>query len=410
MSVRALFLSLVLLSPAAFARELSIRADRAFDGRGNLVAPARVVVDGDRIVRVEASAEPADVELPGCTLLPGLIDTHVHLAWHFDADGRSHDDEERGESRAQTALYAIENATATLLGGITTVQSLGAPVDAAVRDAVARGGFPGPRVLTSLEPLWDEKLPPARLRELVDERAAQGADVIKVFASKSIRDGGEATFSQEQLDAVCDEARARGLRVAVHAHGVESARRAALAGCSSVEHGVLLDADTLRFLAERHVTFDPNIHLIFRNYFENRAHFLGTGNFTEKGFRQMELAVPKAHAIFRLALATPGLRVVFGTDAVAGSHGRNVEELIDRVLTGGQPATDALVSATSRAAESLGLEKEIGALSPGFAADLIAVEGDPTADIRSLRRVAFVMKAGTVWKTPPSKTDERSSP
>ena len=237
-----------------------------------------------------------------------------------------------------------------------------------------------------------------------------GADVIKVFASKSIRDGGAATFSQAQLDAVCGEAKARGLRVAVHAHGVESARRAALAGCSSIEHGVLLDAATLRLLAERQVTFDPNIHLIFSNYFENRAHFLGTGNFTEEGFRQMEAAVPKAHAVFRQALSTPGLRVVFGTDAVAGAHGRNVEELIDRVQTGGQSASDALVSATSLAAASLGLDRELGALAPGYAADLIAVDGDPTTDIRGLRRVVFVMKAGTVWKSPPSRTDERSSP
>ncbi len=399
-SLRTLLPSLLLVSSASAAGELSIRADRAFDGGGKVIAPARIVVDNGRIVRVEQSADGADVELPGCTLLPGLIDTHVHLAWHFDADGRSHDDEERGESRAQTALYTFENATATLLGGVTTVQSLGAPVDALVRDAVARGGFPGPRVLTSLEPLWDESVPPAKLRELVAERAAQGADVIKVFASKSIRDGGAATFSQEQLDAVCGEARGRGLRVAVHAHGIESARRAARAGCSSIEHGVLLDAATLRFLAERQVTFDPNIHLIFRNYFENRAHFLGTGNFTEEGFRQMEAAVPKAHAIFRQALATPGLRVVFGTDAVAGSHGRNVEELIDRVLSGGQSPADALTSATSLAAASLDLDKETGALAPGLAADVIAVEGDPTNDITTLRRVAFVMRAGSIWKEP----------
>jgi imidazolonepropionase-like amidohydrolase len=404
--LRILAASSVLAASAALAAEVSIRADRAFDGRGRVLAPARVVVDGGRIVRVEASATPADVELPGCTLLPGLVDTHVHLAWHFDADGRSHDDEERGESRAQSALYAFENATATLLGGVTTVQSLGAPVDAVVRDAVARGGFPGPRVLTSLEPLWDEKLSLEELKALVDERAAQGADVIKVFASKSIRDGGAATFSQAQLDAVCGEAKAKSLRVAVHAHGVESARRAAFAGCSSIEHGVLLDAATLKFLAERGVTFDPNIHLIFRNYFENRAHFLGTGNFTEEGFRQMESAVPKAHAVFRQALATPGLRVVFGTDAVAGAHGRNVEELIDRVEAGGQSPLDALASATSVAAESLNLAGETGALAPGLGADLVAVDGDPTRDIAALRRVTFVMRAGTIWKEPAKGKDK----
>jgi imidazolonepropionase-like amidohydrolase len=280
------------------------------------------------------------------------------------------------------------------------VQSLGAAIDREVRDAVARGHLPGPRVLTSLDPIGDETLSVADLRVAVSKLAADGADVIKVFASKSIRDGGGATFSQEQLDAVCGEAKARGLRVAVHAHGVESARRAATAGCSSIEHGVLLDAETLAFLAARGVVFDPNIHLIFRNYFENRARFLGTGNFTEEGFRQMESAVPKAHAIFQQALATPGLKVVFGTDAVAGAHGRNVEELIDRVQAGGQSPVAALVSATSLAADSLGLAREIGTIAPGYAADLIAVEGDPATDITALRRVVWVMKSGTIWKGP----------
>ena len=370
-----------------------------------MVENARVVVENGRIVRVERGPGPADVRLAGATLLPGLVDTHVHVAWHFDADGRSHDDEERGESPAGTALFAAENAVATLMGGVTTAQSLGAPIDRELRDAIARGELPGPRILTSLEPLHDEALTTAELREQVVERAGQGADVIKVFASKSIRDGGAATMSQEQMDAICGEAKARGLRVAVHAHGVESARRAALAGCSSIEHGVLLDADTLRFLAEKGLYFDPNIHLIFRNYFENKARFLGTGNFTEEGFKQMELAVPKAHAVFEHALATPGLKVVFGTDAVAGSHGRNVEELIDRVEAGGQTPAAALVSATSLAAESLGLGAEIGTIAPGYAADLIAVEGDPAKDITALRRVLFVMKGGRIWRNEPQGRD-----
>ena len=208
--------ALVGIAPAS---ALTIGADRLFDGRGNVLAPARLVIEGGKIVSVESSAAPADVRLEGCTLLPGLIDTHVHMAWHFDADGRSHDDEERGESPASSALYALENATATLLGGVTTVQSLGAKLDGELRDAIARGRLPGPRVLTSLEPIADDALSPAELRSAVRERAEQGADVIKLFASKSIRDGGGATFSQEQLDAACGEAKAQVAPIHFHPRG-----------------------------------------------------------------------------------------------------------------------------------------------------------------------------------------------
>jgi imidazolonepropionase-like amidohydrolase len=253
-------------------------------------------------------------------------------------------------------------------------------------------------VLTSLEPLSEETGGPDAMRAAVRQRKEQGADVIKIFASKSIRDGGAPTLTQEQLDASCGEAKAAGLRSAVHAHGPESVRRAVLAGCTSIEHGALLDAPTLGFMAEHGTYFDPNIDLVFRNYFENKEHFLGIGNYTEEGFAQMRKAVPLALAMFQQALKTPHLKIVFGTDAVAGSHGRNFEELIYRVKQGGQDPMAAIVSATSLAAESLHLQDRIGTAAPGYEADLIAVEGDPLKDIDALHRVAFVMKGGRVVK------------
>jgi len=383
---------------AGLSAATSIRAAEVFDGRGGDLGSRVVRIDGDSISTIEADDSPADLDLGSCTLLPGFVDTHVHLAWHFDSDGRSHDDEDRGESPAATALFALENARATLDGGVTTVQSVGSPMDAFVRDALARGRLPGPRVLTSLEPLWNADLSPEELTAAVEERAHQGADLIKVFASQSIRDGGGPTLSQEQLDAICGTATRLGLRTVVHAHGPESARRTALAGCTSVEHGVLLDAETLRLLAEHGTYFDPNIHLVFQNYFDNKSHFVGIGNYTAEGFRQMEAAVPLAHTVFRQALATPGLKVVFGTDALAGAHGRNLEELVDRIVAGGQEPMAAIVSATSLAAESLRLGGRIGSLAPGYAADLVALYGDPRRDPTALRRVAFVMKGGVVWK------------
>jgi len=138
----------------------------------------------------------------------------------------------------------------------------------------------------------------------------------------------------------------------------------------------------------------------FRNYFENKPHFLGIGNYTAEGFAQMEKAVPKALAIFRLAIATPKLKVVFGTDAVAGSHGRNFQELEYRVQQGGQRAIDAITSATSLAAESLGLGDRLGSIRPGYEADLIAVDGNPLTDSTALEHVAFVMKSGVIVKEP----------
>jgi imidazolonepropionase-like amidohydrolase len=230
----------------------------------------------------------------------------------------------------------------------------------------------------------------------VDKLASEGADVVKVFASQSIRNGGAPTMSQEQMDAICGEAKKLHLRVAVHAHGPESVRRAVMAGCTSVEHGALIGQPELDLMAEHGTYFDPNIDLVFRNYFENKSHYLGIGNYTEEGFAKMKEAVPKALRVFQLGLATPRLKIVFGTDAVAGSHGRNFQELEYRVITGGQKAMDAITSATSLAAESLGLGDRVGTIAAGYEADLIAVDGDPLRDIHALSHVAFVMKGGRI--------------
>jgi len=405
----ALLALLVLGAPARSESEkagrITIRVGRLLDGRGGALNDATVVIEGSRIVAVETKpAGNPTWDLPGLTLMPGGIDTHVHIGWHFGRNGKLYDEDDKSQAKetpADIILHAADNAVETVRSGVTTVQSLGAPEDAALRDAIARGILPGPRILTSLEPIADETLTPEKMREAVRRRAAEGADVIKIFASKSIRDGGAPTLSQEQLDAACGEARAHHLRTAVHAHGSESVRRAVMAGCTSIEHGALIDAATLRLMAEHGTWFDPNIDLVFRNYFENKQHFVGIGNFTDQGFEQMRQAVPRALAVFKEALRTPGLKIVFGTDAVAGAHGRNFEELIYRVEKGGQDPMAAVVSATSRAAESLGLQDKTGAVAPGLEADLIAVEGDPSKDINSLRRVVWVMKGGRVVRNDP---------
>ena len=205
-------------------------------------------------------------------------------------------------------------------------------------------------------------------------------------------------MSQEQLDAACGEAKLVGIRTMVHAHSAESMRAAALAGCDEIEHGIFATGEVLRLMAERGTWFSPQCGLVFHNYLENRDRYLGIGNYNEEGFAAMERAVPLAIQGFKDAIATRGLKVVFGTDAVAGAHGRNVEELFCRVQAAGQAPMDAIVSATSVSAQSMGLGALIGTLAPGFEADLIAVEGNPLDDITALRRVVFVMKGGKVYR------------
>jgi imidazolonepropionase-like amidohydrolase len=382
-----------------------IYADRALDGRGGVLRRVKIVVEGERIAAVQSdAAKDGSVvyDLSRLTILPGLIDVHDHIVWHFNAKARLHTDND-GESGAQAALAAAANAYRTLSAGFTTIQSPGSAEDADLRDAIDRDSLPGPRLLTSLEPLDAKTGAAVDFMRAVRERKAQGADLVKIFASKSIREGGGPTLTQAQLDAACGEAKAAGLRTLVHAHSAEAVRRATLAGCTQVEHGIFVDDETLALMADRGVYFDPQCGLIFRNYLESKPKYLGIENYTAEGFAAMERAVPLAIATFRRAIGTKGLKVVFGTDAVAGAHGRNAEEFICRVNEAGEPAMDAVVSATSRAAESLGLGDRIGALASGMEADLVAVDGDPLTDIAALGRVVFVMKGGRVYRNAASR-------
>ena len=373
---------------------LVLTADRVVDGRGGVLEDHGVVVREDRIAAVlpvaELPPESQRLDFPGGTILPGFIDTHVHLHWHFGEDGRY----TRDDPPEVNALHALENGIKMLEAGFTTVQSLGAAVDGPVRDAVNRGVVPGPRIITSLGSLNARTGGPEEMTAEVHRLADAGADAIKIFASESSRDGGGPTLSQEQLDAACGAATERGLRTLVHAHGPVSATRAANADCTTIEHGSLLDQATLDVLAEKGLFYDPNTYLIVANYLENKDRYLGIGNYTEEGFRLMSENSEGRMGIFGKALATEGLRVVFGTDAVAGAHGQNIREAVARVEQGGQAPADLIVSLTSLAAESLGLGDEIGTVAEGYAADLVAVDGDPTLDVTALGNVRLVIRDG----------------
>ena len=379
------------------AAPITIHADRVIDGKGKMIAGGTVVIDGDKITAVSGSAAAATYDLKGMTVLPGLIDAHAHVAWYFNAQGRYHTRGD-GDSQLTSMLESAGNAFTTLMGGVTTIESPGDPTDKDLRDAINRGDIPGVRILTSLNAITDQRLSSDSLRALVRARKAQGADFIKIFASASIRDGGAQTMSDDQMAAICGEAKSLGLRTMVHAHSAESIRASVNGGCTQIEHGVFANDEVLKLMADKGVYFDPQICLVFRNYLDNRAKYEGIGNYNEAGFAAMEKAIPTATAMFAKAIKVPGLKIVFGTDAVAGAHGRNVEELVCRVHAGGQSPMDAITSATSLAAEAMRMGNQIGTLAPGMQADLIAVQGDPSKDITALRRVMFVMKGGKVYK------------
>lgn len=397
MPAALLAVALFAIGPAAAQeRPIVLKAGTILNGKGQILRNTIIVVDAGKIARIggEGPASAITYDLTSLTVTPGWIDTHAHIFWHFD-NGRLAG---KDEPPIRAMLHATDNAIVTLNAGFTTMQSPGSPEDKDLREAIARGIIPGPRMLTSLEPLDEKSGPPEKLRELVRERKEQGADFIKLFASKSIREGGTQTMTDEQLQAACGEAKSLGLRTIVHAHSAESAKAATLAGCTSIEHGAYVTDEVFTLMAQRGTYYDPNIGLVLQNYLANREKYLGIGNYNEQGFAFMEKGIAIVLDTFKKALKHKDLKIVYGTDAVAGAHGRNYEEFIVRVRDGGQDPMAALMSATSISAQSLGLQDKIGAIAPGMDADIIAMDGDPLHDPTAARRVVFVMKGGKVYE------------
>ncbi len=373
-----------------------IRVATLIDGKGGVQRNATVVVEAGKIKSLgQATQGRVGYDFPQLTVLPGLIDTHVHIDTHFGKSGRATSE---GETPQESMLYAAENAYAMLTNGFTTTQSIGAPLDRDLRDAIARGMLPGPRLLTSVSPVREDTGTPDQIRQFVRKVVADGADLIKLFASKSIREGGGQTMTDAQIEAACGEAKRLGKRTWVHAHADSAVKAASVAGCWAVTHGSQATDATLAVLAQRGTFFEPNIGLLLQNYIENKSRYLGIGNFNEAGFAFMEKGLPVNLDMFRRALKVKELKLLMGTDAGAGAHGQNAREIVYRVQQGGQPVMDAIVGATSLAADSLGLKGIVGSIAPGMEADLIAVDGDPIKDVTALRRVVFVMKGGKVYK------------
>jgi imidazolonepropionase-like amidohydrolase len=392
--------------PPAPPPPVTLLTDHAIDGMGGELRGARIRIAGGRIESLSAPMHAPGartIDLRGYTVLPGWIDTHVHLAYHFDRSGRIATDSE-APLDAATGIAAA--AWDTLMGGFTTVQSVGDPSEKSLRDAIRDHGFPGPRVLTSLA--WIEGTTVStddELRAAVRERKAAGADLIKIFASSSQRVGAMPTLSEHQLRVLCDEAHAVGLRSMVHAYRSQVAA-AARAGCREIEHATYASKEDIEVAVAAGAYLSPQVGLVVQNYIENKARYLGVGNYSEQGMQTMLRDLPEDERVCSIAVRMPGAKVVFSTDATAGAHGRNAEEFLGRVQRCGQAPMDALVSANALAAEALGLGDRLGRIAPGYEADVIALDGDPLKDLTAVRRVVFVMRGGVVykWAGAPSST------
>jgi imidazolonepropionase-like amidohydrolase len=378
---------------------VAIRTAQLVDPSSGVTARNVVIlVEGDKITGVgQGLAIPPGaqvIELGDTTALPGLIDAHTHITYHFDPTG--HFGALPELRPAYTALYAAENARRTIEAGYTTIRNLGATdlVDLDLRDAIARGEVPGPQILTAglgLTPnvieSSDAGVRLIKVRQFVRGQLGEGSDMIKIF--EAVNKKGEPAFSEAEVRAAVEEAGRSGRVVAVHAHEAVCIKAAVLAGCASIEHGSFLDEEAMKLMREHHVALVPTLYLP-THYLENRSHF----SFVNASWDFFEKLKSRNLENARLAKAA-GVWIVAGSDAVAGLHGQNARELEWLVKAGLTPA-EAIKAATVDAALLLGVSSQVGEIKEGKLADIIAVQGDPTRDITALQRVRFVMKRGVV--------------
>lgn len=416
-------LAVVLLASTAFAQSdapILLKPARVFDGVAAEPHDGWVVlVNGDTIAaagpaeKVEVPKGAKVIELPNATLLPGLIDAHSHLLLH-PYDETKWDDQVLKESLAERVCRATNHAKANLLSGFTTLRDLGTEgagyADVGIKAAIEKGIIPGPRLLVATKaivatgsyaprafaPEWRipqgaDEADGEKLRTVVREQIRGGADWIKVYADTphGPEPGPRPAFSLDELKLVVATAKDAGVPVVAHAQSKEGMRRATLAGVETIEHGDEGDVEVFRLMAKHNVGYCPTLAAA-----EAYARYFG-------GWRpgKPETAALKAkRASFKAALDV-GVTVVNGSDVGVFAHGdgaRELELLVDYGLTPAQ----ALRAATSTAAKALHRDGKLGAVRAGLLADLVAVEGDPTKDVKALRKVTFVMKGGVRFKQP----------
>jgi imidazolonepropionase-like amidohydrolase len=420
----ALLLAALAIAPPAYAKAIVITADRLFDGRSDVLQkPGRVVIDGGKIIGVgPKAAAPADAEtiaLGDATLVPGLMDAHTHLSEEMSEDWKQDELDFFKKPIPQFAIEASVFARRTLEAGFTTVRDLGSAelIDIGLRNAINVGKVPGPRILASVkaisargghcdptggyrpglmkEPDTTEGVAngPDEIRAAVRYNCKHGADVIKVCASGGVLSLNDKVDSpqltQAELDALVDEAHALGRKAAAHAHGNEAIKRAVRAGIDSIEHGTFADDEALRMMKAKgtYLVYTPTPCL------EERMKRNGApANVVAKA----TAAAQREEDMFRRALKM-GVSVAFGTDAAVCPHGSQWQSMANMAKNGMKPLA-ILRAATSVDAQLFGVADTLGALEPGKIADVVAIAGDPSTDIRSVQNVRLVVKAGEIVK------------
>ncbi len=407
-------------TPAATPAIVAIKAGRLItDPRTGNGAPAIVLIEGKRIKAVlpagAAVPEGATViDLGDSTVLPGLIDSHVHLTGDPGGDYRS----EAVETNEHAALVGAKNALLTVKAGFTTVRDLGSSMltGFALRDSIAEGLVPGPRILAAgpalsiigghgdvsgfrpeVAEVLDQKntcTGPTECAQRVREASKRGADVIKITATGGVLSqqarGLGMHFTPPELESIATTAASLGLRVAAHAHGDDGIRGASAAGITSIEHATWASPETLKVMNARGTYLVPTLTAL-TGVSERVGRHIYTPAVETKARQSLAMWGKQVQAARQA-----GVKIAFGTDAGVFEHGRNAEEFRLLVDKGGMTQRAALVSATVTAAELLGLENEVGTIEAGKSADIIAVQGDPLNDPDSLRKMRFVMASGRI--------------
>lgn len=418
----------VLYSQPQGSTTVVLKSARLYDGKSDrIVSPGLVVVRGGRIDSVGSGATippgSAVIDLGDATLLPGFIDAHTHLGWAYAASYDQREMERMRKSSAESALDASVWVRRTLLAGFTTVRDLGSTdfIDIALRNAIRDGSIPGPRMLVAVrgigatgghaddfsgyrynlfgrEPGIQDGVAdgPVEIRKAVRWVIKNGADVVKVHVTGGVLsltdDVNTPQLTQEEVNALVDEAHALGRKAAAHAHSSEGATRAIRAGIDSIEHGTFLDDHTLDLMKAHGTVLVPTLTASqgFRERLQSGVNL--PAPIAAKG----RAAIASIGSTMRRAIAK-GVIIGLGTDASVYPHGRNAEEFGHLVEMGMRPL-DALKAGTSVDAHLLGIDSDTGTLEPGKSADMVAVPGDPLANIHLTEKVFFVMKQGVVYR------------